>query len=131
MIAKRPPKPEAVMPTDEQEKDPATMNWHVDRRIPLALIVTLVGMFLGQTIGLVIWAQNVDQRIETGRQKTIELTASDLVITAQIKEVADANSDVTLKMVRFEALLEGVTEKLKEQNALLSEIRDKVGGGMP
>ena len=117
------------MPTDDEEKDPATMNWHVDRRIPLALIVTLIGMFLTQTIGLVIWGQSVDQRIETGRQKTVELIAADLVIAAQIKEVQGANNDVNLKMARFEALLEGVTDKIKEQRELLTEIRDKLSPG--
>lgn len=115
------------MTADIELKDPAAMNWHFDRRIPLALIVTIVAMLAGQTIGIVWWASSVNQRVEASFQKGLELDAADQAMALQIKEVQSANNDVNLRLVRFEVLLEGQTEQLREQRVLLTQIRDSVG----
>ncbi len=39
--------------------DPAGNGWHLDKRVPLALIVTI---FL-QTVGVVIWATQLSDRV--------------------------------------------------------------------
>ncbi len=97
-------------------KDPAATSWHFDRRIPLALILTIVL----QTGAAIWWASSVNSFMDKSREEA-------LAISSRVKAVEGANNDVNLKLVRFETLLEGVTERLREQNGLLTEIRDKVG----
>lgn len=97
-------------------KDPAEVSWHFDRRIPIALIVTIVA----QTVGIVWWASWANSQIVSGQQ-------TDAVLSDRVKAIEGANNDVNVKMARFEVLLEGATDQLKEQRALLTEIRDTVG----
>lgn len=97
-------------------KDPAATSWHFDRRIPLALILTIVL----QTSAAIWWASSVNSFMDDTQKDSAKLSA-------RVEAVEGANNDVNLKLVRFETLLEGVTEKLKEQNGLLTEIRDRVG----
>lgn len=48
---------------DEHEhlkEDPATASWHLDRRVPIALILVLIG----QTFGLGWWASSISSRVD-------------------------------------------------------------------
>lgn len=38
-------------------------HWHVDRRVPLALIVTILGGIAAQTIAGVWWASSMEGRV--------------------------------------------------------------------
>lgn len=97
-------------------KDPAEASWHFDRRIPIALIVTI----LTQTVGIVWWASWANSQIVAGQQ-------TDVVLSDRVKAIEGANNDVNVKMARFEALLETATDQLKEQRQILTQIRDSVG----
>lgn len=41
-------------------EDPATGSWHLDRRVPVALIVTIVL----QTGGIIWWAAGINARVD-------------------------------------------------------------------
>lgn len=41
--------------------DPASAGWHLDKRVPLALIITIIG----QTAGAFWWASNISSRVTT------------------------------------------------------------------
>ena len=43
--------------------DPAENGWHVDRRIPVALVVTIVGTIMAQTFGFGIWISTLNNRV--------------------------------------------------------------------
>jgi hypothetical protein len=97
-------------------KDPAEASWHFDRRIPIALIVTIAV----QTFGIVWWASWANSQIVAGQ-------AVDTALTERLKDVEGATNDVNVRLARFEVLLEGATDQLKEQRSLLTQIRDSVG----
>lgn len=44
--------------------DKSDSQWHWDRKVPIALIVTLVVLFAGQTWTAAWWASKTDARIE-------------------------------------------------------------------
>lgn len=97
-------------------KDPAEASWHFDRRIPIALIVTIIL----QTGAAIWWASSVNSYIDSDRKGE-----SDTI--DRVKALESDNDGLDRRLVRFEVLLEGQTDQLKEQRALLTEIRDSVG----
>ena len=50
-------KPETVI-------DKSDTTWHWDRKVPIALIVTLILLFTGQGLTAAWWASKADSRIE-------------------------------------------------------------------
>lgn len=101
-----------------EPKDPAAGSWHFDRRIPLALI----GTILLQTGTAVWWASSVNSFIQDTKD-------NELAIVERVKAVENSGTDADRRLVRFEVLLEGVTDQLKEQRQLLTQIRDSIGPG--
>ncbi|WP_336801581.1 hypothetical protein [Kaistia sp. MMO-174] len=84
-------------PTTE---DPASSGWHLDKRVPIALIVTLL---LQAAVGL-IWASKLDARVAS-------------------LELAQATSgDQPMRIVRVETQMEGVRGTLKEMNDKLDRL---------
>lgn len=104
-------------------KDPAEASWHFDRRIPIALIVTIAL----QTFGIVWWASWANSQIVTGQATDANLASVDVALAERLKDVEGANNDVNVRLARFEVLLESATDQLKEQRSLLTQIRDSVG----
>lgn len=45
--------------------DNSDRQWHVDRKVPVALIVTMATFFAGQTGTALWWASKTDARIES------------------------------------------------------------------
>lgn len=54
----------------EDEDDPAAKSWHLDRRVPIALIL----MLIAQTFTIAWWASSTDSRI-TVLEKRMDATA--------------------------------------------------------
>lgn len=98
------------------KEDPAAMSWHFDRRIPIALIVTIII----QTGAAIWWASSVNSYIEGDRKGEADTLD-------RVKALESDGDSLDRRLVRFEVLLEGQTDQLKEQRALLTEIRDSVG----
>lgn len=97
-------------------KDPAEASWHFDRRIPIALIVTIVI----QTGAAIWWASSVNSYIEGDRKGETDTLD-------RVKALESDNDGLDRRLVRFEVLLEGQTDQLKEQRTILTQIRDSVG----
>lgn len=49
-------------------------SWRIDKHIPLALIVTIVLMFLGQTVTLTWWGANMNYRVDALEKQMMILT---------------------------------------------------------
>ena len=43
---------------------PLERQWHITRGIPLALIFTVITMFLGQTVGGIWYVSHLDSRVD-------------------------------------------------------------------
>ncbi len=88
--------------------DPATHSWHFDKRVPIALIVTL---FL-QAAGLIIWGTRIDSRVGT------------------LEEVSDARSPLVDRFLRLEADSASARSEVIGQRAevslRLNRIEDKL-----
>jgi len=89
-------------------KDPAEASWHFDRRIPIALIGTIIL----QTGAAIWWASAVNSYIDTDK-------ATAIAIADRVAAVERDNSTVANRITRLEVLLE-------TQGELLKEIRDTV-----
>ena len=90
------------------KEDPAGGPWHFDRRIPIALIVTLIL----QTGAAIWWASSVNSYIDSDRDGS-------KAMDVRIRAVESANNEVDRRLVRFEVMLE-------QQTLILTEIRDKM-----
>lgn len=80
--------------------DQSDNHWHWDRKIPVALIITLVAIFAGQTWTAAWWASKTDQRIE--RLEDANKVAAPLAATQ--------GDRLTRMEVKVESALEGINE---------------------
>jgi tRNA A-37 threonylcarbamoyl transferase component Bud32 len=89
--------------------DPANENWHLDKRIPLALIVTMMLQFGGG----IWWLSQIQFRVEQQGSdiKRLETTMSSTQV--------DRNS-LDNRITRIEEKLSGQTEILREIKTLVS-----------
>lgn len=76
------------------DNDPAASSWHIDRRIPIAIIATLFITFATQTGAIIWWASGMSYRMDTV-ERTLQIAAPQ----------ADR---LTRVEVRIEAIQEGV-----------------------
>lgn len=88
-------------PDDEDLRDPAAAGWHLDKRLPAALLVTL----LLQTSAIVWWAATTDSRIRHVEEALASASGTDARL-ARI-EVRVENSNRSLdrledRLQRFE-----------------------------
>jgi hypothetical protein len=93
------------------KRTPATVidrsdeRWHIDRRLPVALIVTLVLTFSGQTISAIWWASKTDQRIE--------------VLEGVSKASVPTSTEQGNRLTRVETKLEAVQDGISEIKSIL------------
>lgn len=83
--------------------EPAEASWQWDRKVPIALIVTLIVMFVGQSGATMWWAAKMDSRIETLEKASL--------ITAPQGD----------RLTRVEVKLESVQTGIGEIKAILRE----------
>jgi MoxR-like ATPase len=85
------------------ESDPAGGNFHVDKRIPVAMIVTM----LVQTAGVVWWAATLQaaqaQALVDGRRIELRVDRFEL-----------QRDDLSARVIRIEEKLEGQTDTLQQ-----------------
>lgn len=85
--------------------DRSDERWHVDKKVPVSLIVTLFIVFGGQTATALIWASKADARIE------------------RLEEAAKTAAPQTLaqgdRLTRVEVKLESVLDNVTEIKTLL------------
>jgi hypothetical protein len=83
--------------TGEPAEDPAGSAWHLDKRVPLAMIFTI----LMQTIGLVYWAAGLNFRVE------------------QLEKQMTQNAPQAERVIRLEEKIGVVQDGIAEIKALL------------
>lgn len=82
---------------------PQREPWHLDRRVPVALIVTLVI----QTGAVVWWASNIDKRVE------------------QLEDQVATRALVNERLARMEAQIGGIRENTARIESWLRRISDR------
>jgi len=84
------------------DADPAGGNFHIDKRVPVALIVTM----LVQTAGVVWWAATLQaaqaQALVDGRR-----------IESRVERMETQRDDLTTRVIRIEEKLVGQTDSLE------------------
>lgn len=83
-------------------------QWHLDKRIPIALIVTILSGYAGG----IIWITNLSNKVGS-HDKEIQR------IDLEVDRRQEANTDATNRIIRIE-------EKLANQSDLLKDIREAV-----
>ncbi len=79
-------------------------HWHLDRRVPVALIITIVM----QTIGIVWWAANLSARVDAlelrireardNQNRIIRLEANQAAVSRRLDRMLDAFRRVEAKL---------------------------------
>lgn len=80
--------------------DKSDERWHIDRKLPVALIITLVLTFSGQTFAAIWWASKTDSRIEVLERAT----------TAAAPTTAAQGDRLTRVEVKVDNLIDGIGE---------------------
>ena len=80
--------------------DKSDTHWHWDRKIPVALIITLIMIFAGQTWTAAWWASKTDQRIERLEDAN----------KAAVPLAATQGDRLTRMEVKVESALDGINE---------------------
>lgn len=73
----------------------AENHWHLDKRVPIALIVTI----LMQTAGMGVWVGSIQARVEANERAIMD------------------NADTAERLARIEAILERVERRLDRESA--------------
>jgi hypothetical protein len=84
----------------QEEQSPHDRHWHLDKRVPLALIMTIVI----QTAGLVWWASSLSERVNS-LERTREATApqADRLTRVEVKlEGVQSGIDEIKRLIRRE-----------------------------
>lgn len=95
----------------EEQKDPAGLSWHLDRRIPVALIGTVV-FHLAVSVW---WLSSVEFRVTSHEKQLVR-------IEAEMNESDRDNQGLENRLTRLE-------EKLSSQTEILQEIKRILNGG--
>ncbi len=83
--------------------------WHLDRKVPIALIVTIIV----QTAGIVWWAANVDTRLAV-----IEKTdAAQGGYADRLTRLESAKEDVSRRLDRIEVKIDRILETWSTRTA--------------
>ena len=80
-----------------EENDPQTSEWHLDKRIPVALI----GAIALQFVGVVYWMATLEGRAVTN--------------TERIEKLEEKMDPVRLVLQRIDQRLEGIERTLQQQ----------------
>lgn len=89
-------------------RDTGSEAWHLDKRVPIALILSLAV----QTVGIVWWAASLSGRVEDHSRRIVTLEATDQRMANDAQKVAET--------------LARLDERMMQQTQLLREIRERV-----
>jgi hypothetical protein len=74
--------------------DPAQQHWSVDKRVPIALILTFVGTMIIQSGAVVWWASSISSRVNT------------------LETRVETMSDQRDRIIKVETILERIERKV-------------------
>lgn len=90
-----------MIDNDDDDGRPADAKWHLDKKIPIALIVSLFLGLMAQTTFFVSWKATIESRVE-------HLEADSLARAPQAERI-----------IRLETKLDGIKEGVTEIKNLL------------
>lgn len=105
--------------TEKDVPDPANGAWHLDKRIPIALIFSLIV----QTATIVWWASNISSRLD--RAVEVNSIQDNRLERAEAGLSAQAVSNATLT-AQLTAVRESLLEVKNAQAETLRILRDQV-----
>ena len=82
----------------------STEPWHLDKRVPLALILTVAL----QTAGMVWWAASISARVETHDRQIAALVQNERVALAEARRISE--------------MLARLDERMSQQTLVLQRI---------
>lgn len=99
--------------TPSKHPDPAASGWQLDKRVPIALIITLMVQF-----GAGVWfASRMDSRVGQNQEHIVELKS-------EFRNLKTGRDDLTQRVIRIEERLSNQTEMLKDiRRAVLPDAR--------
>lgn len=80
--------------------DVSDSKWHWDRKVPIALILTIFVTFAGQSATALWWASKMDSRVEVLERQT----------TAALPTSTEQGTRLTRVETRLEAVQDGISE---------------------
>ena len=83
---------------------PDDRHWHLDRRVPIALIITIVM----QTVGIVWWAASLSERVTVLEQQFNGMTTHQ----ARIVRLEEKQNAVYQRLDRIEAIQRRIESKI-------------------
>ena len=83
-------------------------KWHLDRRVPLALIVTI----MIQTFGAIWWAASVSSRIDVAENKIQSIEKMYQLTTGQVASNKDLSSRIDERLNAVQRSLDQIERKL-------------------
>ena|ERR1700722_1150055 len=101
---------------DTGDSYPLESKWHVTRGIPVALIVTVVGMFIGQTVGGVWYVSHLDSRVDAVEK--VQITAA-----AIVEKVQAATNSQNVETAKLGEKVVAVQASVNRIEALLTKPR--------
>lgn len=98
--------------TDEPQS-----NWHLDKRIPIALIFALIV----QTAGAVWWISGIVHRLDVATETNVKQDATDVRLEARNTALEAAMNSQAVGAATTSAQLVAVRESLAEMRTTLTE----------
>ena len=88
--------------------------WHLDKRVPIALIITFVFTILGQTVGVVWWARGLDARVDGINDRVRELEAAEAGRPQRRDAIQQQLSDIKSQMSALNERSKSTVESVGE-----------------
>ncbi len=102
----------------EDVPDPANGAWHLDKRVPLALIVAL----FVQTVGMVWWVSDMVHRLDAAITVNDRQDSRITTIEATTNAQAVSNATMTAEISAVRESLQELKNAQAETNRLLREL---------
>lgn len=90
-------------------------GWHLDKRVPLAIIVSI----LAQTGGIIWWASAIDRRVTE-----LELTKTEIAAEMSARNIVNARQDQAI--VRLETQFLGIGDNMRALADAIKEVNAKL-----
>lgn len=105
--------------------DPASEKFHIDKRVPVALIFSIVIALGGQTVGALLWANKMDYRvsalevdIEKSKSDTLRLSVLESQYSIMSNNMA-VSADNATRLSVLESQYNDIKEALRRIEAKL------------
>lgn len=99
---------------------PPSEPWHLDRKVPIALIATI----MAQTIAIVWWASGIHHRVATVEATQLMLvTRTSAIEAASRAELSALRTELQTRYDRMVENQRGLSEQIIEQRADVKAIR--------